>query len=151
LIHAEFNRLHRIWKIDRVMLGLVCFNEREQHFKAISVRGSRHRFVIEKSRHLAQGFLVIAFSLDRTNFYLNSPSLRFLRLRHRIPCESQPSPISYPSPSSRRSWYPSRVCPCDSPNRCRPPRPSAASRPNDSRFRLPGKLQGSFRIYRVRL
>jgi hypothetical protein len=49
LLHAEFDSLHGIGKPNGVVPRFPCFDESQQDFKAITLRCSRFRRIVEKA------------------------------------------------------------------------------------------------------
>jgi hypothetical protein len=57
LFHGELDRLDRIRRLHRVMLGLVGIDKRCQHIETVALR--RAAFRAPKTLNLVEGFLVV--------------------------------------------------------------------------------------------
>ena len=67
LVHVIFDRLHRVWQVERIMFAFPCLDQRDQHIESIAFRGVALR------RHEALDFLedatVIALGFDWCDFH----------------------------------------------------------------------------------
>jgi len=62
LFHAEFDRLNRIRRVDRMVLSLVILSENQEHIQDIPVRGPG--LCTPKTLDIGKSLVVVSFGLN---------------------------------------------------------------------------------------